>query len=178
MTVTISSLPNELLSAILEEAAHLTTQGNRFTYGIDSHSSQRILRGNAAPDALRWYATDGIRRVNSQWHDWASQYALRTLYIRRWRGSERYAPVSVPKPTGLPYNPYTRSYRRAADELLDGCSPGNWTPFTARRPKTSFTEIHTSCLERPATFSENIQPWQPTFVAYSSMDTTVRRLAS
>ncbi|KAL9590220.1 MAG: hypothetical protein Q9203_000948 [Teloschistes exilis] len=90
MTVTISSLPYELLSVILEEAAHLTTQGNRFTYGIDSHSSQRILRGNAAPDALRWYATDAIRSVNSQWHDWASQYALRTLYIRRWRGSERW----------------------------------------------------------------------------------------
>lgn len=104
MTVTISSLPYELLSAILEEAACLNAQGNRFTYGIDSHSShsQRILRGNAAPDALRWYATDAIRRVNQQWHDWACQYALRTLYIRRWRGSERYVPIPFMKSSSLP----------------------------------------------------------------------------
>ncbi|KAL8666697.1 MAG: hypothetical protein Q9202_001235 [Teloschistes flavicans] len=90
MTVTILSLPYELLSIILEEAAHQTAEGNRFTYGVESLSSQRILRGNPAPDALRWYATDAIRRVNSHWHDWACQYALRTLYIRRWRGSERW----------------------------------------------------------------------------------------
>ncbi|KAL8921298.1 MAG: hypothetical protein Q9172_004124 [Xanthocarpia lactea] len=91
----ISRLPYELLSSILEEAAYSNAQDiQHFTYGVDTTSTkgkvQRTLRGHVANDSLRWLSTDAIRQVNTQWHDWACQYALRDLYIRRWRGSERW----------------------------------------------------------------------------------------
>lgn len=93
MTATIVTLPYELLSSILEAAASFNAQEiQSYTYGLDTTSngkSQRILRGQVAPDALRWLSTDAIRRVSRQWHDWATRYALQDLYIRRWRGSER-----------------------------------------------------------------------------------------
>ncbi|KAL8734207.1 MAG: hypothetical protein Q9166_001693 [cf. Caloplaca sp. 2 TL-2023] len=95
MTATITCLPYELLSSILEEAAVSNAQDiQRYTYGVDSTSTTgkalRILRGHVANDHLRWLSTDAIRQVNTQWHDWACHYALRDLYIRRWRGSERW----------------------------------------------------------------------------------------
>ncbi|KAL8680922.1 MAG: hypothetical protein Q9186_002934 [Xanthomendoza sp. 1 TL-2023] len=91
----ISRLPYELLSAILEEVAYSNAQEiQQYTYGVDSTSTngkaQRVLRGHVANDSVRWLSTDAIRQVNTQWHDWACQYALRDLYIRRWRGSERW----------------------------------------------------------------------------------------
>ncbi|KAL8781365.1 MAG: hypothetical protein Q9213_006020 [Squamulea squamosa] len=91
----ISRLPYELLSSILEEAAYSNAQEiQQYTYGVDTTSTnskvQRVLRGHVANDSLRWLSTDAIRQVNTQWHDWACQYALRDLYIRRWRGSERW----------------------------------------------------------------------------------------
>ncbi|KAL8840364.1 MAG: hypothetical protein Q9170_001379, partial [Blastenia crenularia] len=94
MTGGIVTLPFELLSSILETAASSNTHDiQQYTYGLDTTSngkSQRILRGRTAPDTLRWLSTDSIRHVNQKWHDWAIQYALRDLYIRRWRGSERW----------------------------------------------------------------------------------------
>lgn len=95
MGAKIFALPYELLSTILEAAASSNARSiQNYTYGVDTTSNgkgQRILRGQVAPDALRWLSADAIRHVNRQWHDWAVQYALRDLYIRRWRGSERYA---------------------------------------------------------------------------------------
>ncbi|KAI4203245.1 MAG: hypothetical protein LQ346_001841, partial [Caloplaca aetnensis] len=94
MTANILSLPYELLSSILETAATCNARDiQQYTYGLDTTTNtkgQRILRGQVAPDALRWLSTDAIRCVNGQWHDWAARYALRDLYIRRWRGSERW----------------------------------------------------------------------------------------
>ncbi|KAL8672493.1 MAG: hypothetical protein Q9168_003031 [Polycauliona sp. 1 TL-2023] len=91
----IARLPYELLSSILEEAASSNAREiQHYTYGVDTTSTkgkvQRTLRGRVANDSLRWISTDAIRQVNGQWHDWACQYALRDLYIRRWRGSERW----------------------------------------------------------------------------------------
>ncbi|KAL8883626.1 MAG: hypothetical protein Q9215_008122 [Flavoplaca cf. flavocitrina] len=91
----ISRLPFELLSSILEEAAYSNAREiQHYTYGVDTTSTkgkvQRALRGRVANDSLRWLSTDAIRQVNTQWHDWACQYAFRDLYIRRWRGSERW----------------------------------------------------------------------------------------
>ncbi|KAL8694886.1 MAG: hypothetical protein Q9218_000550 [Villophora microphyllina] len=79
MTVTIYSLPYELLSSILEEAAFLNSEDiQQYTYGVESTSApqkaQRILRGHVAPDALRWLSTDAIRCVDTKWHDWACQW--------------------------------------------------------------------------------------------------------
>ncbi|KAL8951971.1 MAG: hypothetical protein Q9222_002094 [Ikaeria aurantiellina] len=95
MAICVTSLPYEILSSILDSAAYQNgTQGQQYTYGMDSTSTnracQRILRGQVAPDAKRWLAADAIRCVNWQWHDWACQHALMDLYIRRWRGSERW----------------------------------------------------------------------------------------
>ncbi|KAI4091107.1 MAG: hypothetical protein LQ344_004335 [Seirophora lacunosa] len=90
MPATLASLPCELLTSILETAASFNARDlQQYTYGFHSATHDRTLRGHVAPDASRWLSTKSIRCVCRQWHDWVTQYALRALYIRRWRGSER-----------------------------------------------------------------------------------------
>ena len=111
MPANIIDLPYELLSAILEEAAELNTRENaQYTYGLSQAPEplkdvrmQRVVRGQVPPDMLKWSAVDAIRQVNRQCHQWASEYALRDLYITRWRGSERWLPF------------HTRSFPMIAD---------------------------------------------------------------
>ena len=98
MPGSINDLPYELLSAILEEAAKINVHEiAQHTYGLSQAPEplqdvrmQRVLRGQVPPDTLKWNAVDAIRQVNRQCHRWASEYALETLYITRWRGSERW----------------------------------------------------------------------------------------
>lgn len=99
MPTTINTLPYELFAAILEDATRLNLcEIPRYTYGLSQAPEpmrrdvrlQRVVRGLVGPDALKWNASDAIRRVDRKWHDWACRYALATLYITRWRGSERY----------------------------------------------------------------------------------------
>ena len=97
MSATLNSLPYELLSGILEKSAELNTRhGAKYTYGLSQAPEplqdiqmQRVVRGQVSPDTLRWNATESIRQVNRAWHDWTCEYALTSLYISRWRGSER-----------------------------------------------------------------------------------------
>ena len=97
MPASINHLPYELLSAVLLEAAEFNTQENaQYTYGLSQAPEplqdvqmQRVVRGQVTPDTLKWNAVDAIRQVNRQCHQWASEYALRSLFITRWRGSER-----------------------------------------------------------------------------------------
>lgn len=97
MSSNITHLPYEILSTILEEAAELNIKrGPRYTYGLSQAPEhlqdvrmQRLVRGQFSPDTLKWKATKSIRQVGRQWHDWAAEYALESLYITRWRGSER-----------------------------------------------------------------------------------------
>lgn len=97
MPANINHLPYELLSAVLLEAAEFNTQENaQYTYGLSQAPEplqdvqmQRVVRGQVPPDTLKWNAVDAIRQVNRQCHQWASEYALRSLFITRWRGSER-----------------------------------------------------------------------------------------
>ncbi len=97
MPSSINDLPYETLTAILAEAAKLNIKhGPQFTYGLSQApeplqdvSMQRVVRGQISPDTLRWNATEAIRRVGRKWHDWALEYALESLQISRWRGSER-----------------------------------------------------------------------------------------
>lgn len=99
MSGIINQLPYEILSAILKETAELNIQhGPQYTYGLSQAPEplqdvrmQRVIRGQVSPDSLRWNASEAIRQVNQQWHDWAAEYALETLQITRWRGSERFA---------------------------------------------------------------------------------------
>ncbi|KAL9099592.1 MAG: hypothetical protein Q9163_004936 [Psora crenata] len=98
MTLSIMDLPYELLSTILYKAAQFNSRDNKhYTYGLSQApepalevSAQRVVRGNVPADAQKWNAVAAIRLVNRQWHSWALEYALRDLYIRRWKGSERW----------------------------------------------------------------------------------------
>ena len=97
MPLTIDDLPYELLSQILQTAAdHNARQGPLYTYGLSQAPEplqdaqlQRVIRGQFSPDALRFNSTRSLRQVARRWHDWAAEYALETLYISRWPGSER-----------------------------------------------------------------------------------------
>ena len=97
MPASINDLPYELLSAVLEEAAELNLHENaQYTYGLSQAPEplqniqlQRVVRGQIPPDTLKWNAVDAIRQVNRKCHEWASEYALKSIFITRWRGSER-----------------------------------------------------------------------------------------
>lgn len=98
MPANINNLPYELLAAILEEAAEYNIHENaRYTYGLSQAPEplqdvrmQPVIRGQVPSDTMKWIAVNAIRQVNRQCHQWASEYALRNLYITRWRGSERW----------------------------------------------------------------------------------------
>jgi hypothetical protein len=99
MVRNINDLPYEILSTILEEAAKSNTNhGPQYAYGLSQAPEplqdvpiQRIVRARIAPDTLRWHASGAIRQVHRDWHDWAVDYALKSIQISRWRGSERQA---------------------------------------------------------------------------------------
>ncbi|GAM86437.1 hypothetical protein ANO11243_044510 [Dothideomycetidae sp. 11243] len=99
----INTLPSEILHQILKEAATLNKQeGVSWTYGL-THANingqpnklSRFIRGAVAADTLRWDSTSSIRRVCKDWHDWALRHALRDIYLRRWRGGERWAELPI-----------------------------------------------------------------------------------
>ncbi|KAF2278112.1 uncharacterized protein EI97DRAFT_414353 [Westerdykella ornata] len=115
----ITELPYEILSKILEEAARANIQeGPTYTYGLSQvqlplqkASTERYVRGPVPPELLKWDATSAIRLVCWQWHEWALEYALNDVYIRRWKGGERWAELTtrrdkyrlyelIPRPTG------------------------------------------------------------------------------
>ena len=97
MATTIECLPFELLSSILETAAELNAKDSAtFTYGLSQaplplqkNTLERTVRGHKPFDVSRWDSVESVRQVNSRWRVWALSYALRELFIRRWRGSER-----------------------------------------------------------------------------------------
>ena len=98
MVLIVNTLPYEILSQILENAAELNRQeGPQYTYGLsqapeplEDVGMQTVIRGHVPPDVQQWTAANAIRQVCRTWHDWATQYALRDIRISRWRGSERY----------------------------------------------------------------------------------------
>ncbi|OCL01810.1 hypothetical protein AOQ84DRAFT_204085 [Glonium stellatum] len=98
----INNFPYEVLSQILETATKLNERdGATFTFGLSQAPLplqkvplQRYVRGPVPPDMLKWDATASIRLVCWTWHEWALNYALKDVYIRRWRGSERWAELS------------------------------------------------------------------------------------
>ncbi|PSK42487.1 hypothetical protein B9Z65_4401 [Elsinoe australis] len=99
----INALPLEVLHQIFKEAATSNKkEGVTFTYGlghantpIQSNKLTRHVRGPVSADSLRWDSTSSIRQVCRLWHDWAIRHALRDLYLRRWRGSERWAELPI-----------------------------------------------------------------------------------
>ena len=92
----IQQLPFEILSKILEEVAEANIRdGPRYTFGLSQaplplqrSTLQRYVRGPVPPEMLKWDAICAIRTVCWQWHEWALEYALKSVYIRRWKGGE------------------------------------------------------------------------------------------
>lgn len=99
----INDLPHELLSDILLRAARANQEeGESFTYGLTqaplpgaSSKLTKYVRGPVATDSLRWDATRDIREVCHEWHQWASEYNFERIFERRWRGSERWADLTL-----------------------------------------------------------------------------------
>ncbi|KAF2270717.1 hypothetical protein CC78DRAFT_139601 [Lojkania enalia] len=115
----LNEFPYEVLSQILEEAAKANIHnGPTYTFGLSQvqlplqkPTTQRYVRGFVPPEMLKWDATSAIRLVCWKWHEWALEYALRDVYVRKWKGGERWAELStrrenyqlyelIDKPTG------------------------------------------------------------------------------
>lgn len=158
----INDLPHEILSNILKEAAASNVQeGVTYTYGLtqaplplQKAKLDRYIRGPVTPDALYWDAASSLRHVCSRWHDWALQYSLDQIFLRRWRGSERWAEISlrrdiyslyelIDKPSGYavyrdPYRTLANTdnlfsaYPKLASNLRRLWFNGYYTPYTDR----------------------------------------------
>jgi hypothetical protein len=98
----INDLPYEVLTKILEEVtkAHIR-DGPTYTFGLSQAPLplqraplQRYVRGPVPPELLKWDATAALRSVCWKWHEWALEHSLKDLYIRRWKGGERWAELS------------------------------------------------------------------------------------
>ncbi|KAF2118379.1 hypothetical protein BDV96DRAFT_569793 [Lophiotrema nucula] len=99
----INEFPYEVLSKILEETAKANIRdGPTYTFGLSQAqlplqkpTTQRYVRGPVPPEMLKWDATSAVRLVCWQWHEWALGYALKDVYVRRWKGGERWAELST-----------------------------------------------------------------------------------
>lgn len=107
----LNEFPYEILSTILEESTKLNERdGVTFTFGLSQAPGlvakptlQKYVRGPLPPDILRWDAAAAIRAVCKKWHAWALEYAMRDVYIRKWKGAERWA--ELPMKRGKPSSP-------------------------------------------------------------------------
>ncbi|TKA61571.1 hypothetical protein B0A49_09483 [Cryomyces minteri] len=98
----INDFPYEILAGILEETTRLNERdGVSYTFGLSQAplplqktKLQKYLKGPIPPDMLKWDATAAIRQVCRAWHEWSLDYSLKDVYLRRWRGSERWAELS------------------------------------------------------------------------------------
>lgn len=98
----INEVPFEILSKILEFAAEANQRdGPTYTFGLSQAplplqpaTLQRYVRGPVPPELLKWDATSALRLVCWRWHEWSLGYALKNVYIRRWKGGERWAELS------------------------------------------------------------------------------------
>ena len=99
----INDFPSEILNQILGEAAEVNAkQGVAWTFGLSQADIPvqptklaRYVRGPVSADSLNWDSVSSLRQVCERWHDWSLQYALHDIYLRRWRGSERWAEISI-----------------------------------------------------------------------------------
>ncbi|KAF2869348.1 hypothetical protein BDV95DRAFT_498585 [Massariosphaeria phaeospora] len=144
----INDFPYEILSKILDESAKAHVRdAPTYTFGLSQAPLplqparlQRYVRGPVPPEMLKWDATAAIRLVCWRWHEWALGYALKDVYIRRWKGGERWAELSnrrenyalyelVDRPTG------TAVYRDPFASLRHTVRTFNQFPAIASRIK-------------------------------------------
>lgn len=100
----INDLPTEILHHILGHAAELNAAlGVAYTYGLSQVEPRqkttskvtRAIRGPVSADSRRWDAVSAVRQTCKSWHQWALDQAVRDLYVRRWRGSERWSNLTI-----------------------------------------------------------------------------------
>ncbi|OQO00345.1 hypothetical protein B0A48_13692 [Cryoendolithus antarcticus] len=100
-------LPQEILCTILLEVARINeTEGERYTYGLsqaplpaERAKLTKYVRGPLSAESIRWDATRSIRQVCAKWHSWAIAYNIEHVFERRWRGSERWADLTLRRPS-------------------------------------------------------------------------------
>ena len=112
----IHDLPKEIISHIL----YITTKSNEaegetFTYGLtqaplpgEKAQLTKYIRGPLTPEAQRWDATRSIRETCSAWHEWSLGYSFEHVFERRWRGSERWADLTMSRQNYYLYELNTR----------------------------------------------------------------------
>lgn len=102
----INAFPNEILDKILEYVVADEEKGGvRYSYGLSQlpksvdpkvpTNVQRYVKGPLPPYQQKWDATNSLRNVCVRWHEWALSYALREVYVKLWRGSERWCDLSI-----------------------------------------------------------------------------------
>lgn len=100
-------LPQEIMARILLQAAQINeAEGESYTYGLSQAplplvpaKLTKYVRGPLSAESLRWDATRSIRQVCGRWHDWAIAYNIEHVFERRWRGSERWADLTLRRPS-------------------------------------------------------------------------------
>ncbi|QIW95899.1 hypothetical protein AMS68_001417 [Peltaster fructicola] len=140
----INDLPTELLDDILLKATALNEQnGERYTYGLsqallplEQTRISKYVRGPLSFESLRWDSTSSIRQVCSKWHEWAVAFNIEQVFERRWRGSERWADLTLRRPSYKLYemieNPRGLAvYRDPYSNLKQTCSLLKALPETA-----------------------------------------------
>jgi len=98
----INDFPYEILTQILEEVTKANIRdGPTYTFGLqqaplplERAKLQRYVRGPVPPELLKWDATATLRSVCWKWHEWALEHSIKDVYIRRWKGGERWAELS------------------------------------------------------------------------------------
>jgi hypothetical protein len=106
--MSINAVPNEILSVILEQAAELNKkEGVTFTFGLSQPSEdkriQRYVKGPLPPALVKYDATIAIGAVCRRWHDWKINYAFKDVFIKCWRGSERWADLPIARGKNFPF---------------------------------------------------------------------------
>lgn len=105
----LNAFPQEILDNILDQAAELNKkEGVAFTFGLSQppysqeRKLQKYIRGPVPPELQRWDAVQSLRLVCSRWHEWSLEYALRDVYVKCWRGSERWCDLPIERRKFIP----------------------------------------------------------------------------
>jgi hypothetical protein len=114
----LNEFPTEILASILKYAAEINEkEGVAFTFGLsqpllhEQKKVQRYVRGPVPPPLLKWDSTASIRLVCKRWHNWGLGYVFKEIYVRRWRGGERWCDLSLQRGALLAEKSYIHETR-------------------------------------------------------------------
>ncbi|KAF2753253.1 hypothetical protein EJ05DRAFT_224500 [Pseudovirgaria hyperparasitica] len=148
----INVFPHEILSSILVQAAEANArEGVNFSFGLSQAplpgqkaKLQRYVKAPLRPDVIRWNATDSLRHVCRLWHSWSLKYALDTLWIKKWRGGERWADLPL------------RHTQYRLYEMIDTHHPN---AYVAKQPYDHLTKVGELLARYPAIASNIRRMW-------------------